>query len=274
MLDCTIYVITHKKTVIPEINGYKPLLVGADKNDNFMNDYLKDNTGEHISEKNNSYCELTGLYWIWRNTNDAYSGLVHYRRYFAFVRKKFIYRGRFIVKSTENAYKILDKNDISKLLNGYDMLVKQKDWRLRNNRYIFTIVLGKECINWIEQTIFRNYADYYDLLKKIEKKHTHLNCNMFIGKKEIVDKYCEWLFSVLEDIDQLHIKKYGERYCNREMGYIGELLFEVWLKRNNIKYRIVSVVNTEDKTALNGVMDCKEFMEFFFSKILYKLRKT
>ena len=46
---------------------------------------LKDNTGNHISEKNGNYSELTVLYWIWKNRENQgrdqdYIGLFHYRR--------------------------------------------------------------------------------------------------------------------------------------------------------------------------------------------------
>lgn len=44
--------------------------------------YQKDNTGENISNKNAAYCELTGLYWAWKNLDTDYTGLAHYRRHF------------------------------------------------------------------------------------------------------------------------------------------------------------------------------------------------
>ena len=39
-----------------------------------------DNVGNHISEKNYLYCELTGTYWLWKNVQADVKGLFHYRR--------------------------------------------------------------------------------------------------------------------------------------------------------------------------------------------------
>ncbi len=62
----------------------RDIQVGAVLTDLRMKD-LTDMTGDNISEKNPIYCELTGLYWMWKNmiirgAKEDYYGLYQYRR--------------------------------------------------------------------------------------------------------------------------------------------------------------------------------------------------
>lgn len=91
-----IIVATHKKYEMPQDAMYLPLHVGAegktDQNGNPLDlGYQKDNTGENISNKNAAYCELTGLYWAWKNLDTDYTGLAHYRRHFGKKIELFLY---------------------------------------------------------------------------------------------------------------------------------------------------------------------------------------
>lgn len=88
-----IVIATHKKYKMPKDEMYLPLHVGAegkiDSNGNELNfGYIKDNTGDNISYLNLSFCELTGLYWAWKNLDADYIGLSHYHRYFSMRNKK------------------------------------------------------------------------------------------------------------------------------------------------------------------------------------------
>ena len=80
-MNIRIIVAAHKPYQMPKDDIYLPLHVGhAGKPDI---GFQGDDTGENISTKNANYCELTGLYWAWKNLDADYIGLAHYRRYFA-----------------------------------------------------------------------------------------------------------------------------------------------------------------------------------------------
>ena len=78
-----VFVITHKECEVPKVEGQYILLVGAKNKVKNNPVWIFAMTPEkNISDKNKNYCELTGLYWIWKNIDADYIGLVHYRRLF------------------------------------------------------------------------------------------------------------------------------------------------------------------------------------------------
>ena len=83
--DIRIFIACHKPTYVPENSLFYPVQVGAAlTNKRFEHMAYRDNEGEHISEKNPDYCELTAQYWAWKNMEADYYGFFHYRRYFSF----------------------------------------------------------------------------------------------------------------------------------------------------------------------------------------------
>lgn len=70
--------VTHKEYQFPKDALYTPIQVNAQKNKDLG--YLKDNEGDNISFKNNNYCELTAMYWAWKNLSCDIIGINHYRR--------------------------------------------------------------------------------------------------------------------------------------------------------------------------------------------------
>ncbi|EMF0416486.1 DUF4422 domain-containing protein, partial [Enterococcus faecium] len=77
-----IMVVTHKESPMPENQElYVPTLVGPNKDKLKYKIFFRDDQGEdNITERNPNFCELTALYWAWKNLDADYIGLVHYRR--------------------------------------------------------------------------------------------------------------------------------------------------------------------------------------------------
>lgn len=87
-MKAEVYVVSHKKTKMPKAEIYLPLQVGKDP-ENFKG-FLRDNTGDNISAKNENYCELTAQYWATKNRTADVKGLVHYRRFFSNGKRNFL----------------------------------------------------------------------------------------------------------------------------------------------------------------------------------------
>lgn len=265
-MNSIVYVITHKKCNRPSLDGYKLLAVGS-KGKKFPDDYVRDDVGDNISEYNNSYCELTGLYWIWKNDKSQNVGLVHYRRFFVNVEKTLKFKGRYVFWNTKK-YSIMSIDELERELIGYDVLIKMSDKKSISNEQLFEQFLGTEIWNELNDVIRLQEEKYKASFKNLCKEKQHVNCNMFYGKKYIINRYCEWVFGILDGVDQIHLKKYEKRYNNREMGYLAELLFGVWLDAEGILYKELPVINVGDDYAMDGALNIIQFIRFMIIKPL------
>lgn len=80
-----IAIATHKYYPMPIDSCYIPLYIGHKKGTPKVEEqYQYEDEGQNISNKNSLYCELTAMYWIWKNVKADYYGLFHYRRYLTF----------------------------------------------------------------------------------------------------------------------------------------------------------------------------------------------
>ena len=90
--NAKIIIAAHKPYRMPEDPMYVPVHVGASGKDDIG--FVRDDSGDNISELNPEFCELTGFYWAWKNLDADYIGLVHYRRYFGGKRRKKSFVGK------------------------------------------------------------------------------------------------------------------------------------------------------------------------------------
>lgn len=66
--------------------------------------------------------------------------------------------------------------------------------------------------------------------------------NMFIMKWELFNQYCEWLFPILEKLESYYDLKNMDSFQARLIGRIGERLLDVWIMKNNVKYKEIDYI--------------------------------
>lgn len=238
-MDVKILVATHKKYKMPEENIYIPLHVGREGKQDLG--YIGDNTGENISIKNPNYCELTGLYWAYKNLKCEYIGLCHYRRYFTM---KNIFKRA--IQTNNKLDLILNKSQIEELLSKYNVILPKK-----RNYYIETIESHYknahhiEDLKKVEKIIETDYPEYMESFKSVMNGRTLYLYNMFIMKKDDFDKYCEWLFHILFKLEgSIDISSY-DNYQKRIYGFLSERLFNVWIAKQEFNIKELPILNME-----------------------------
>lgn len=226
MRDIKIVVATHKKYYMPTDDMYVPIHVGSMGKPSLG--YQRDDEGENISAKNDDYCELTALYWAWKNMKADYIGLNHYRRYFA-QKDGLQINGKFIAT----------KEYIVDVLGGGNILLPKA-----RNYYIETVYSQyihahrKSDMDLVKEIISKKYPLYcksLDRMKEISEVHLY---NMFIMRWDYFDAYCTWLFDILFTLEA----KLKGNHEPRLFGYIGERLLDVWLEANQHAYKESNIV--------------------------------
>ena len=234
-MDIKIIVAVHKEYWMPLDSVYLPLFVGAiGKNDIH---YQRDDEGENISYKNPFYCELTGLYWAWKNMEDDYIGLVHYRRYFAGLRRR---------PGIDVRNRILSGDECAQILKNTDIIVPRKRYYFIETLYShYAHTHYGEHLDAAREILQQYYPDYLDEFDHCMKQRGGHMFNMMIMKRELLDEYCQWLFFILRKLEEVIDYRNYNSFQARLFGRISELLFNVWLSKKKYAYSTLPVVNME-----------------------------
>lgn len=193
----------------------------------YPNGYLPefgDNTGDNISELNHDYCELTAMYWAWKNDKsnpEDIIGLVHYRRYFA--------------ESEDRNTELMSQKTMEDILinKGYHFIINccdfdESNFEINDDESVYIGFKEMHDINDLDNALIVIHKLYPDIADKMEFmiKHNYpmAYCNMIITKKKYFDEYASFLFSVLDYVYD-HCNTRG----NRGAGYVAERLLRPWL---------------------------------------------
>jgi len=177
---------------------------------------VRDNMGNHISDKNRQYCELTALYWIWKNDCSKYAGLCHYRRHFELDLEKL----QWLVASDIDVVLTMPILNVPSVREVYRHDHVERDW---------DVMLA---------AIHMLAAEYLPAAIELQNGTFYYGYNMFIARKEILNEYCAWLFPILAYCEA-HCGEKEDAYQKRYIGFLAERLLSVYFLYHEADYRIV-----------------------------------
>lgn len=220
-----------------------------------------DDEGDNISRRNPDYCELTAIYWAWKNLplpHGSHIGLFHYRRYLALPGfhplREALWSLRdlgcrlqdaFFRKSltTIDDYRIRTCDSLVELERIYDecvegMRLEPGTIHLPRPVHGFNMNLRDQYVyfhlrqDWdaMVASVREIQPDYESALQRVSRRHDFVPCNMFVMPAEEFSRYCEWLFSILSDLDRRFAAP-GHPHLPRRLGFLAERLLNVYVEK-------------------------------------------
>jgi lipopolysaccharide biosynthesis glycosyltransferase/glycosyltransferase involved in cell wall biosynthesis len=261
--DLRIFVTTHKNVDIFHSNVLQPVQVGARSPRRRLLWAYQDDTGNNIAAQNAMYCELTTQYWAWKNADAKYYGFCHYRRYFDFSEEEHrendygeVMDGP-ICWGTQALYK-LDDDSMRAAVEGYDVVTTgikdlrdfPEKYQSPYDHYSRAPYLKIADLDRTVQILKEMHPDYAEDADAYLAGHLTCFCNMYIMRKELFFRYCEWMFPILEKFVADWDTSLLSHETLRTPGHLSERLFNIWLtheKRVNpeLKHKQLQCVHFE-----------------------------
>lgn len=197
-----ILVTAHRSCSIPKSPYYLPIQVGRSLNETISvkskqisKNVIADNTGDNISKLNPYFCELTAIYWAWKNYlsigNPKRIGFCHYRRFF------------------------LDINtnvDIVVPLHIMKTSIEEQFCLHHNAKFLqdaLSLITDREILDSTLEYLKQNKGYFF---------------NMFIMKKEYFFDYCQYIFPILFKLFNQQLLDTQNPYQRRMIGFVAERL--------------------------------------------------
>lgn len=175
--------------------------------------YIFDDTGDNISHLNYWFGQLTGLYWVWKNTDDNIIGTNTYRIFWGdyFINNNF-------EKNTLYIPKIEGECNIGgNRCSIYDQ---------------YSHCHGSISLDLLYNLTLKNLISLKPyMVNNLKHQYSLHTCNMFISEREIFNKICSVFFEIIFEFFNQHKndlpeieKTYGQ---NRILDFLGERIFHI-----------------------------------------------
>lgn len=233
--------------------------------DNTNTTSFNDCDGDNISKKHLLFRSITVQYWAWKNCNADYFGFFQYRRFLSFTTKHYEYNEynyiaqQYIDAKTSSKYQLLNEEKISDYIKEYDIITSEpmctkklgiktvKEYcEKREAIYSTTNYL------FIEELLSLKYPQYLPAYHSYMNDNKRYLYNIFIMKNELFQKYSEWLFDILFELEKkIDFTNYSYQQL-KIFATLSEDLFGIFFKQleQEKKYKIQQLQLVEFKKQL------------------------
>jgi hypothetical protein len=195
-----------------------------------------DDEGENISERNSYWSEITGLYWAWKNLSYAdYVGLCSYRRFFSFKEPK---NGpvRTISKKQFDVIKGVDVGKALKILESHDVITPEPYTYAYSIRRVCSMNYRDSDFDLLEKIVHELSPEYSKAFHKVfYERNKMIGHNMFVMAWPRFQEFCEWVFSILFEVEKKIDPSAYPINQVRVFGYMHEILLGVFIEHHKLK---------------------------------------
>lgn len=237
-----------------------------------------DDTGDNISEKRMSFCELTVQYWAWKNAQADYYGLCHYRRYLSFSPVQYpvlddgMVHAAAITKRTAEKYGLKDASGQRELISQNDIVIPEGSFvpdlttpkgRKKTVEELWRAYAG-QLFEWVAvdimfQLIGEMSPQYLRAANEYFAGTTAWHCNCFVMERELFNRLCSFQFPILFEIERRLEQMHLLEEMPRIPAYIGEMLYGIFLyhitKYENWRVKTLQMVFFQSTERIGGALD-------------------
>lgn len=216
-MEIKIFTMTHKKFMPPQDPIYIPLHVGRASSTDIG--YLGDDTGDSISGWNHYFGELTGVYWVWKNIQDAdIIGICHYRRYFLNQHRQ-----------------LMNQKEYENILKEYDLIVSNRAYADTSYQEYYAEAHNAADLLVTGEVLEEKYPEYAQSFDAALAGDSFYYGNLMVTSRQLFQAYAAWLFDILFEVQKrIDVSQY-DLYNQRVFGFLSEQLLKVWIDKNKLK---------------------------------------
>lgn len=224
-----IFTMAHKKFAPPDDQIYIPLHVGRASAQDMG--YIGDDTGESISGWNHYFGELTGVYWVWKNIQDAdIIGICHYRRYFL-----------------DKDRKLMNRQQYEDIFQKYDIVVSNLAYAETSYKEYYGEAHNVADLLTTGEVIKEKYPEYVPYFDAAIAGNCYYYGNLMVCSRQLFQSYAAWLFDILFEVQKRVDVSGYDLYNQRVFGFLSEQLLKVWIDKNGLKVYEANVGITSEK---------------------------